>query len=324
MDETSNLTRTLADPWATFDDYYYYTCIQGGLVTIAITVVEVGLLYFILWKEKSCAPASSPQRRALSPVNSLLFLLITLNCSTAFFYMLQGFVQFQFENNPNINSIIGICFFLCFQILTVFYTWNMNIPIIKITARWSVPHLRFLMSSYFLLQIALLIVNILTELPVSDNLIQSAYNLIPIVTFISQFVVFAFHAFILAQFVTYLRKARLEGGILETERLSIIARFGIASFGCMQAFLASYTAFAYADTPDIPIMPVWLFVVLYNLQQYLPLVYISIQLLMKWRIHLAREVSKQKNVSVALPSNADTIYAARFSSGQISAVTRNG
>ncbi|KAI8619105.1 hypothetical protein BC830DRAFT_1078759 [Chytriomyces sp. MP71] len=311
MNSTNSVNETWNDPWGPYWDAMTVITIQSGWVTLPVSFVQLFLLIYIVWREYlganaavSCtnastagapttgAETSASRRLCFLPLNLLIFALIAFNCTGSFTGLIinGGLPASDICNicdNATPYFVLSDLCIACYQFLTVYYTWIRNFPVAETTARWSLPYLRALVVLYGLLQVSQFSLW-LPQVQMSFALDSAA---IAGVTTASDVVVFLFDAAILVSFVAYLRRSRKSGEGLSSvqDRMAVVARFGVASFVVYQIYLCSYIVFSAIFAPVEPGVSVGVFSVVYGVQQYVPLVYIFLQLGMKWLVHVARE-----------------------------------
>ncbi|KAI8615547.1 hypothetical protein BC830DRAFT_1186291 [Chytriomyces sp. MP71] len=282
MNQTTN--SSLPSPWDPYIEQYILATIQGGWITLGCSILQIGLLLVTVTKEHQCTiDQKSFLTRFFSTINFLILFLILSNCISVLFLM---------PMSPALEMacmVAGNFFGYSFQFLVVYYTWFRSYAVLSAIAEWSVVYLRPLVVLYSLLQI------ILFCLVIVDTFFDPEiyYTVVPYVQTTSQVLVFLFEVIVLIVFVQYLRTWKHEGfGTLKTQnskKLIIISRAGIASFWTYQVYLATSIGFNYVNSPSLPIVSVPVLILFWDVQQYAPLVYIFIQLGMKWAIISERE-----------------------------------
>ncbi|KAI8615254.1 hypothetical protein BC830DRAFT_1168744 [Chytriomyces sp. MP71] len=182
-----------------------------------------------------------------------------------------------------------------FQFLIMYWTWYRGFLIVEIVYPASIMYLRAVVILFGLLQATFAVLSVLSISPFRYNLqiYATILELVPIIAAIADVIVAVFDLFILGIFVAFLRKQKADKEVETTKlRMYIIARFGIVSFVVFQLILLLGVAFSYLFDPAMPepIASVTICLIINDLgQYYLPLLYIFIQIGMKWAIVRARE-----------------------------------
>ncbi|KAI8619119.1 hypothetical protein BC830DRAFT_1078769 [Chytriomyces sp. MP71] len=208
-----NQTNTISDPWAP----YWVEINIGGenlfWVTVVMSLFQFTIMGYLLRREYMYKIATSDSRIVtwkavfFNPVNLRIYSLTFVNL---------------------ISAIFG-------QFLVLEFSWVRAYPIVQKSHKSSAQLLRLALIVYGLLQLAQIAIAFPSNLaPPSSPLYENFTALTADFSLASQIVAFGFEFFLLALFVRYLRAGRQEETLMDTDRLSVVARYGIASFWTIQ------------------------------------------------------------------------------------------
>ncbi|KAI8615488.1 hypothetical protein BC830DRAFT_1168580 [Chytriomyces sp. MP71] len=180
----------------------------------------------------------------LSPINVQIALMSIANTLITDIFILQLLIPpASSQVYTGLQMATDLSYYL-FPFLVIYYTYCRAFPIIKSVANWSLFIFRGVIVVFGLLVLAQLTVAWLLDIVSESSELAPtaiiAYNLSnSIGTVIGEVLMTAFEVSSLALFIAYLRQSRRDGFTVNTARLTIVARFGIASFWCFQSYLAS-------------------------------------------------------------------------------------
>ncbi|KAI8610336.1 hypothetical protein BC830DRAFT_1172801 [Chytriomyces sp. MP71] len=219
-------------------------------------------------------------RTIVRPVNILLVSMILSNCASC-----MGFYYYCILYDPigfTVAYAVFICFESTFQSLTMFYSWNRGKPIVELVFPIIVPSVWVFLSFSVLLFVALDAINVYAiilgngyALPATDPVWISA-NVLSILT--STFAI-AFDVLTLGCYIKYLRNLTEEKQDFEIQRLHIISMYGIiASLWNLASFGITIATYWSSSWPDA------VYLAMTELTVLMPLVYLFIQLAMKYAL----------------------------------------
>ncbi|KAI8613304.1 hypothetical protein BC830DRAFT_487947 [Chytriomyces sp. MP71] len=292
---------TLTSLWSSYIEAEYIYAVQAGWVTCALTVVQLGIWCFMAVQEsieEKYKRRVSVISTAFRPINLLLLLLILSN-----YFPLLCF-QMQAQGNDSIVediawNIVGNIFSTLFNTAAILITWTRGCAIADIAAKWSIPCCRAVIFLFLLLQVVCCVLN--TYLAVNDvttTPLEVLYQALFYLNFASDILFSTLDLFLAIVFIRYLRNAIHEKLETTDGRMSILARYGIASFCCFQLVMISTVAFSYANAPEIPPVTLEVFLALFNLQLYAPLPYILAVLAMKWALLTFKKRKQTESASL--------------------------
>ncbi|KAI8608224.1 hypothetical protein BC830DRAFT_1156097 [Chytriomyces sp. MP71] len=142
---------------------------------------------------------------------------------------------------------------------------------------------------YGLLQFAGIVFQTMYFCVIDINLASLALTVVADLEYAGEVLAFLVELAVVVNYIVFLRQARADSARQDTDRLALVARYGIASFCCFQLYLFATVGFCYVNAGVEPIVSVGFYTALYCLQQLFPIAYIQIQLGMKWSISIARE-----------------------------------
>ncbi|KAI8620413.1 hypothetical protein BC830DRAFT_544202 [Chytriomyces sp. MP71] len=290
----SNITHPMAVYYASINDAMY----QCSWASLCCMIGQLILLSLIAWREMKCD--HDHKLKCLSPINiqiALISITYTLYINLSVVNNLFSQVPIPIRIGLYITSDLS---YYLFQFLVIYYTHCRAFPIIKSSAKWSLPIFRGIVFTFGILVLFRLIVSwVFDMVSFSSNfgdILVQVYNFSTSVgMLVSEVLTSAFEVGSLILFVAYLRKSRAEGVAIQTHRLTIVARFGIASFWCFQAYLIISVAIDFILLAPNPVVSLTFFESILYAQQNLPLLYVFLQIWMKWSVHVAREAFKSKS-----------------------------
>ncbi|KAI8616984.1 hypothetical protein BC830DRAFT_1167383 [Chytriomyces sp. MP71] len=299
MNQTINgaSNATAANIWDPFNEALATVNQQSVWIAVGMSTVALALLIGVVGRKFTCeAESASLKKTVFNQINVLIFSLIVSNLLFEIFNALLGNLFADQSSDFALSiaySTIANLFYFIFQFLLIYYSWVRNFPIIKNGAPWSLPYLRVAIVVYTILQATLFTIYVLSWV-VSAEQLDALYAVLPNITLAAEIILCTFDVFILINFILFLHNSSRQNMTLAADQLkfTIIARFGIATFVVVQLMLASTVGANEAFAPSIPIMSVTTYTVLYNFQMYTPLVFIFLQVAMKWSLLVMSEGSK--------------------------------
>ncbi|KAI8613685.1 hypothetical protein BC830DRAFT_454657 [Chytriomyces sp. MP71] len=293
MNQTNNSTwkETVSSPWDAYYEKMGEISSENQSVTIGFSACQFALLCFIVWREYSTTTETrSFKKHVFNQVNILIFCLITSNMCFSIFNRLCFDLSINGYAEAITYGTFNTFFYTFFQFLLMYYLWVRNFFIVKTVAKWSLPFLRTIVVIYVLIQASLFIMYFLEPF-VSLDVSNAVWTVIPSVTIASEIVLCSVDTFTVVIFIIFLRRAKTENILQRVDliKYSMVAQYGIASFFCVQILLASNVGVTEVFAPDTPIISIEVYSALYYVELFTPLLYIFIQLLMKWSIHSTRQ-----------------------------------
>ncbi|KAI8613777.1 hypothetical protein BC830DRAFT_1082420 [Chytriomyces sp. MP71] len=259
--------------------------------TAAISLVQVMILATqIFWIEPGgLASRIAAWRATTRPANLQIFFMILATCGQVISYNYNWFTVDMVGGSV---TYALTCFFTTsLQILMLFYTWNRGRAVVELVRPRFMATLRGVLYLFPVLQTTS---NALLVVAVTINYVtgESYYNNYWIVggyLGITAAILFAlFESFILVCYFLYLRQMTRENRNNDGERLQVISRYGVASMVWNLIHLIVIRVLMSYNWILTDMLNVQCYIVLDALDILMPLVYISIQLSMKWALHRAK------------------------------------
>ncbi|KAI8610890.1 hypothetical protein BC830DRAFT_1143745 [Chytriomyces sp. MP71] len=290
-------TSETIDPWSTYWTAIVVATTNLFWITIATTITQFVLMVLVAWHEYQAR-----FKTALSPINLRILGLALFNLISYIFQTIG-----VNTTDPTVYSttmaVGNACSYLL-SFLIIEYGWIRGFNIVQQCFKNSIPYLRFMLIFYGVLQLTQGV--LYAWISFTNQSTPEYANLTTIEAYLSlgaQVIAFAFDFFLLGVFIVYLRRGREDATLIDTERLSVVARYGILSFWvnqvCLVATVALYFVFGMVE-PPISITAV---IIIYYIENCAPIVYVFLQIAMKWSIHVAREAAMSNNRSSATTEN---------------------
>ncbi|KAI8616933.1 hypothetical protein BC830DRAFT_151232 [Chytriomyces sp. MP71] len=289
MNRTANATDT--DPWTPYFDKAAIATDYDTYITGVCSVLELLSLACLIFLDKISPQErreranenKSYRKKIWTTINLILVFLIVVNLASIALYDVHS-------TDPVVTlatNATSQTLFYIFAFSVALYTYYRSHPIIVSIQPRAVVYLRATLWLVGLLSITEIPLSVLSNM---DATVDSVWNAaLADVTLVSEIINFLFDASILLLLAKYL--TMISGIVvgMDMGRLSIISRYGIASFVTYQVFLASSVALYLVSEADIPAIPVWVFAALTHVQNLAPSVYIVIQIAMKRSLQLERQ-----------------------------------
>ncbi|KAI8609824.1 hypothetical protein BC830DRAFT_800692 [Chytriomyces sp. MP71] len=276
---------SLSDPWTESIVSAHSSVIWIWWITLSSFIVQSGFLSYQMRRENLARKSEQQgqQRIWVSPIDAQVIGIMICNLIT----------NLPLPADTSLTcQIAAFIFGNLLQLLILFFTWyRAHLIVNQVMPRSKYP-LIFTIILYGGLQI--LGVGFQTMFSLVRDIESQSYALTVVsgLSYACEAVAFCLESLIVLNYILYLRRARAENSRLHTDRLAIVARYGVASFCCFQLYLIASIGFCFVNAPAVPIVSPTLYTALYCAQQFLPLLYIQIQLGMKWSISSARELSR--------------------------------
>ncbi|KAJ3029640.1 UNVERIFIED_CONTAM: hypothetical protein HDU68_011544 [Siphonaria sp. JEL0065] len=280
--------------------------IKYGYATAAVALIQLLILGILIWRElvKGSSAFKSTLKTIFSPANTLIFWITASNCLTVVLYL------FQFETEDmltmNILNIFVNFFYFGYIFLVVYYTWNRGAPVVQAMLPSSSPFLAFLVTLIILSYLTLFATVVVSDVVSDNDLIDKLYYAGFIIGLEVEIVIFIYDFIFLVVYFLYLRRVKEYG--MDTEKLSILSWFGVASFVCFQFQLGSIVALNYATPETITFGSLVAWITITHVSNLAPLIFVFVQLLMK--LVLQREEARR------IDSQAKSLEYARHVSNQ--------
>ncbi|KAI8613338.1 hypothetical protein BC830DRAFT_1132709 [Chytriomyces sp. MP71] len=306
MNSTTNLNSTLV--WDPYNIALNDSTIVSNWVILSVSTLQFALFGVLIWKDLG---------HIFSPVNCLILTLTLCNVLSAISNVLQSLPSADATVYLAGNILFYVSYDL-FEALVVYYTWQRGFPVVSLTIPLAVPYLRFAVLLCALLQATFTAFEIASFFPLSPailSLCNAATAYLPIAF---EIVAFVFDCFILVIFVRFLREKQAHEAAADAVRLAIIARFGIVSFVCFQLTMGASIGMNVTFLQEFPAISVAEFVAIYSFGLYTPMLYIFLQLGMKWALQVEKvRRSNQKRETVERAKLIANGFVSAGSQGQI-------
>ncbi|KAI8607907.1 hypothetical protein BC830DRAFT_1174885 [Chytriomyces sp. MP71] len=259
--------------------------------TAAMSLLQVMILATqIFWIEPGrLASHAAAWKATTRPANLQIFFMILATCGKVISFNYNWFTVDMVGGS--VTYALSCFFTTSFQILMLFYTWNRGHAVVELVRPGSMAAI---LGVLCLLPILQTTSNALLAVAVTINYVtgESYYNTYWIVggyLGIAGAILFAaFECFILFCYFLYLRQMTRENRNNDGERLLVISRYGVVTMVWNLLHLVVIRVLMGYDWILTDVLNVQCYVVLAALDILMPIVYIFIQLGMKWALHEAK------------------------------------
>ncbi|ORY51394.1 hypothetical protein BCR33DRAFT_712460 [Rhizoclosmatium globosum] len=282
---STNVTET-DSVWEPYYDAYQKAVVQDMWVISCITLLHL-LVFAILVRMEISAPILKKKKKIFSSINSLLLSIILL-------HFLANMLNYAYSSSLSsdpiyiVTYIIVAWFFTCFQECAMtFYAYRRGIAVIEAifpsSRIFMIGCLLFIAFGTVCQFVWVSLANISFYLPYLTDynaFFNKAFNAHSVALSIA---IFCFDTGICGVYLYYLRVAE-EQEIGEIEKLKVLSKYGLLSCCCLWLWHGSLTLFLYSSYAETPPFPLWIYILSQNMAELIPLLYVTVQLVMKWNL----------------------------------------
>ncbi|ORY50219.1 hypothetical protein BCR33DRAFT_780997 [Rhizoclosmatium globosum] len=289
---TNNTTTNYANEFiaATITDFW---------ITVASSTVLLASFLTIVWKDTS----QFTKRYIFTGFNVLYVSMIFSNLLSVLF-------QYLHYQNTDLTPIVVyncLCYFFSsiFQFLLVMYTCNRGIPVIKAVVPIVEKYLIIFLVLFGLLLISQYLFLVLSETTVHLVSDEQSLAIITNQNIAIDVLMGSFDFFVACIYFSYLYKNRNTG--MNMKRLVILSRFGIASFIVLEFWLTSIVLGAQWSNEPEKQVSLLAFSVNLHISDLGPIMYLFVQLVMKWELYRDDQSGKSENGYVCQTNLKETV-----------------
>ncbi|ORY50252.1 hypothetical protein BCR33DRAFT_846792 [Rhizoclosmatium globosum] len=307
-----NSTNSTLFPTDSYYDGYLTVGAQDFWITIVASALQLTILGYLMYTK-----TKNPQtrRKVYSATNTLLLLMIFINCMTIAFNAL--YVGATTESSMLAYLSLSYVGTLSSQCLIIIYSWKRGRPVFHAMIPSIEPYLPAFFVLFGLLQANQFAWTVMQFCASAFSFTEEWTNVVDGVTnalsVTVNVVMLLFDALVTIVYILYLRA--MKSDLPDVAKLKVISRYGIASCFCMEVWLIGIVLFNYwFVTPTVSIF--W-FLVSLRIYDFGPIIYVFLQLAMKWSLQqeeVRGEKMKRERIETArIVSTRGTSVAMRTS-----------
>ncbi|ORY50210.1 hypothetical protein BCR33DRAFT_780989 [Rhizoclosmatium globosum] len=292
-----NLTSepSLFDQWLNFSYVYDNDIHLVITTTIPTSILLIIALIALVFRGYAFSKVGNANfKKAFNLINILLMSMILTNCLSAIFISAHS-------DDKNIRETFDIIASLTadlFQFLIVIYAWQRVLPVIQTMLPKRQRFLTLFLQLFTLIQVSQFIVDVIhinaAYAESGTEVLNSVANALSIAINIC---ILGFDLFATAIYVWYIQCVKTE--VLDFQRMLVLSRYGVVSSLCLMVWQSATVSYNYLfmDPTQLKSDHKNLFQALLLISNLTPIVYLSIQLAMKWELQRETDHRIKKQIA---------------------------
>ncbi|KAJ3076613.1 hypothetical protein HDU99_001324, partial [Rhizoclosmatium hyalinum] len=269
-------------------------------ITVPTSILLIVVLIALVFRGYASSKAGNANfKQAFNLINILLMLMILTNCLSAIFTSVHS----DDKNTRKTFAIIVSLVADSFQCLIVIYAWQRGLPVIQTILPKRQRYLMLFLQMFTLIQVIQFIVNVvLINAAYAESVTEVLNRIANAISIAIDIYILGFDLFATAIYIWYIHIVK--AATLDFERMLVLSRYGVVSSLCLMVWQIATISYDYLfmDRTQLKSDHMSLLQGLLLVSNLTPIVYLSIQLGMKWE--LQRETDNRIKKQIAAVETA--------------------